>query len=109
MQCKTCGWWDRICHCRELNLFNTTKDQLYQFDGFHAFGKHVEVRGKDHWKKLIKERGMTDDFDQKPISPEKLVQDSRPFVPTDKRFIREQIFSELKERGLFHKLVKRRK
>jgi hypothetical protein len=110
MICKSCGWWERICHCQGAGVFNTTKDKLYHFT--HQFSlqeQPLEIRGKDHWQKEIKKRGLSDDFTQdyqrhvKEISRRK---DS--YQTAGKAFIRDQITSELREKGLYHKLLKRR-
>ena len=102
--CSTHGFWNGdgcpSCFKNEVDVFNTTKDQLYQFDGIQTFGKHTEVRGKDHWKKLLKQHGLIDDI--------KGVKE-KPYKPTDRKFIAEEIKKELGEKGLYHKLVKRRK
>lgn len=97
---------------QRLNLtglgFNTTKDKLYEFIDNKNFRQPTEVRSKGHWKKLLKQHGLTDDFDQKPKRPEDLRTPMQDFKPTDKRFIRDEILKELQEKGLRHKLIRRR-
>ncbi len=110
MICETCGWWDRLCHCKELELFNTTKDKLYEFVDNKNFKTPVEVHGKGHWKKLLKQHGLIDDFDQKPKTEEQLrKQNQNKYETVSKKFIAEQISKELHEKGLYHKLLKGRR
>lgn len=105
MICDKCGWWDRLCHCKELNLFNTPKDKLYEFIDYKNFKQPTEVRSKGHWKKLLKQRGLIDDVDFK--KPNELKQ-SYSEEHIDKKFIRNEILRELQEKGLRDKLIRRR-
>lgn len=89
--------------------FNTTRDKLYHFT--HQFSlneKPVEIRGKDHWRKEIKSRGLTDDFEQKPRRPENLKSHAEGYEPVGREFIRDEILKELQEKGLRHKLFRRK-
>ena len=88
--------------------FNTTRDKLYEFTDDRNFRHPVEIRGKGHWKRLLKQHGLTDDFQQKPKRPENLKSPSEDFKPTDRKFIRDQILKELQEKGLRDKLIRRR-
>ena len=92
--------------------FYTTKDRLYDFIDYKNFKKPTEVRGKGHWKKLLKQHGLTDDFDQTPKTEEKLRQDGqfhKRYEPAPRKFIAEQILGELQQKGLYNKLIKRRR
>ncbi len=110
MICPKCKWWDKICHCRELgSLFTTTKDKLYHFN--HQFSPNeqpMEIRGKDHWKRELKSRGLTDDFEQKPKNIRDLKTPMQDFKTTDPKFVRNEILRELHEKGLRGKLLRRR-
>ncbi len=105
--CPKCNWWERICHCKELELFNTTKDRLYNFTDYKNFKTPTEIHGKDHWKKVLKEHGLTDDFDQRPPTQEEL--QPKKYEPVSRKFIADQISKELYDKGLYHKLVKKRR
>ncbi len=97
--CIKCGWWERICHCGELSLFNSPKDRLYEFTDYKNFKHPVEVHGKKHWKALLKANGLTDDVKGwKPTPPETI----------KKEWIAHEISTELQDKGLYHKLLKRR-
>ena len=39
----------------------TTRDKLFHFTDLDTFDKPIEIRGKDHWYKELKKRGLTDD------------------------------------------------
>ena len=46
-----CVW----CHPeKKERAFFTTKDKLYHFIDRRTFDKPIEIRGKDHWKKELK-------------------------------------------------------
>ena len=106
MTCPKCQWWERICHCKELVLFNTTKDKLYEFIDNKNFRQPTEVHGKDHWKRLLKQHGLIDDVDIKKQGELKTPMDS--FKTTDRKFIRDEILKELQQKGLRDKLIRRR-
>ncbi len=99
-QCNVCGWWDRICHCKDLDLFNTPKDKLYEFIDYKNFRQPIEVHGKRHWNSLLKQHGLIDDVKGIKDPEQKLV---------GREFIKDQMLSELHDKGLYHKLIKRRR
>lgn len=110
MICQQCGWWDRLCHCKDLVLFSTTKDKLYHFN--HQFSineKPVEIRGKDHWQKELKKRRLIDDFTQSYKGQIKELHNKKDdYKPLDRKFIANEINRELQEKGLRDKVFKRR-
>lgn len=87
--------------------FNTTKDRLYNFLDTNTFKKPVQVTGKGHWKRLLKENGLTDDFEQRPKKANELKKPFDDYKPVGKEFIRNEIARELQEKGLRHKLIRR--
>ena len=110
--CDEC--WGKIKIKAVINdgvTFNTTKDKLYHFT--HQFSpaeKPIEIRGKDHWEKEIKKRGLIDDFtqDHKKYLKE-MEKRKNPDPRISHEFIVDQISRELKSKGLYNKLVKRRR
>ena len=109
MICEKCGWWDRLCHCKDLTIFNTTKDKLYHFD--HQFSineKPVEIRGKDHWQKELRKRGLVDDFTQSYSGQMRELRNRKEEKQKiDRKFVSNEILRELQEKGLRDKLIRR--
>ncbi len=107
--CKECFGKRPSPRSNDLDFsFTTTRDKLYEFTDYKNFKTPVEVHGKRHWKSLLKQNGLVDDFDQKPKSPEDLKNHFSGWKPTDKKFVANEILKELHDKGLYHKLVKRR-
>ena len=46
-------------------LFNTSRDKLWEFTSIHVTGKPVEIRGKKQWKKFLKENNKHDDVSKR--------------------------------------------
>ena len=86
--------------------FNTTKDKLFEFIDNKNFRQPTEIRSKGHWRKLLKQLGLTDDVDIKKTNELKTPMDN--FKTTDRRFIRDEILKELQNKGLRDKLIRRR-
>lgn len=105
--CKVCGWWDRICHCKDLELFNLTKDKLFHFTDYNTFSKPVDIRGKDHFDKLCKQEGLTWRNIKQARRTEKDFRQEK-YEPVPRKQIADMIHRELKDRGLHGKLLKRR-
>ena len=57
-----CVW----CGAPRKIAFYTTKDKLFHFVDNKNFSKPIEIRGKGHWKRELKKRGLTDDKGIKP-------------------------------------------
>lgn len=107
MICPKCNWWDRLCHCGELTLFNTTKDKLFHFTDEVNFREPIEIRGKDHFDKLCKQKGITwRDIKQSPRKVQDLKKEE--YKPVPRKFIADAIRQELQSKGLSGKLLKRR-
>ena len=90
--CPECGSLGR----RVFSIPSIAKDQLYHFTDTNTFSRPVHVRGKDHWKKLLKEHAhpvygrLHDDVSQsKPLE----IKHKKP----DRAKIKEVAVSVLKE------------
>ena len=85
--------------------FNTTRDKLFEFIDNNNFRQPIEIKSKGHWKRLLKQHGLTDDVDYKKPNELRQVYEEKKL---DRRFIAHEINRELQERGLRNKLFKRR-
>lgn len=97
--CPKCKWWDRICHCGELNIFSTTKDKLFHFVDNTNFDKPIEIRGKDHFDRLCKQQGITWRDMKQSNRSEKDYKKNLNDKPIDRKEMAHTIRQGMKEKG----------
>ena len=95
--CPVCKWWDRICHCRELNIFSTTRDKLFEFTDTNTFEKPINITSKSHWNKELKKRGLHDDVKQSQRTQHDYIKP--PSQNYDKRTMANDMMKELHSKG----------
>lgn len=88
--------------------FNTNRDKLWEFVDNKTFRKPVFIHSKRQWQRLLKQHGLTDDFNQ---SYKSMIREMKPkkYEPVKREFIAKQISEELYSKGLYDKLIKRRR
>lgn len=88
-----------------IGIFNTSKDKLWEFKEEFK-GRQYEIRTKGQWKRFMKERGLHDDVKQSPRKKDDFIKNE--YKPVPRKEIAECMLQELHDKGLYHKLIKRR-
>jgi len=79
--------------CEVEETFNTNKDKLYSF---HSSSLGIDIESKSQWKRELKKRGLTDDFNQS-----KLEIGSHREHKLSHEELKNSIRQEMKDRGIY--------
>lgn len=103
MICAKCGWWDRLCHCKPLEVFNTPNDTWSNFVDVKNFGRPMHFSSLGEFERECKKRGLHTLTQSDMRHKMKNIKTNEITMPSRKE-IRECVAKEIFDKGMYHKL-----